>query len=191
MELDKAIYFADSSEWRQWLEKNHSTADNAWLVFYKRNSGTASISYDEAVEEALCFGWIDGKMRSVDEEKYVIRYSPRRAKSLWSKRNKDKAEELIHTGRMTEAGLAAIEVAKKNGNWAGAYTSRTQEEIPEDLLAALEEDPVALENFLQFANSYRNNYIGWINDAKTEPTRKRRIGEVVRRSRLNQKPGMM
>ena len=191
MELDKAIYFADSSEWRQWLEKNHSTANNIWLIFYKRNSGTASISYDEAVEEALCFGWIDGKMRSVDEEKYVIRYSPRRAKSLWSKRNKDKAEELIHTGRMTEAGLAAIEVAKKNGNWAGAYTSRTQEEITEDLLAALEEDPVALENFLRFANSYRNNYIGWINDAKTEPTRKRRISEVVRRSRLNQKPGMM
>ena len=92
---------------------------------------------------------------------------------------------------MTEAGLAAIETAKKNGNWDGAYTSRTQEEMPEDLLAALEEDPLALENFLQFANSYRNNYIGWINDAKTAPTRKRRIGEVVRRSHLNRKPGMM
>ena len=191
MEIDKAIYFADGNEWRQWLEKNHETADAAWLIFYKRNSGKASLSYDEALEEALCFGWIDGRMRSIDEEKYVIRYSPRKAKSLWSKRNKDKAEELIRAGRMTEAGLAAIEVAKKNGNWDNAYTSRTEEEMPEDLLAALEEDPVALENFLRFANSYRNNYIGWINDAKTEPTRKRRITEVVRRAHLDQKPGMM
>ncbi len=191
MEPYKAIYFTDGNEWREWLEKNHDTADAAWLIFYKRNSGRVSLSYDEALEEALCFGWIDGRMRSVDGEKYVIRYSPRKAKSLWSKRNKDKAEELILADRMTEAGLAAIEVAKKNGNWDSAYTSRSQEEMPEDLLAALEEDPVAFENFLQFANSYRNNYIGWINDAKTEPTRKRRIGEVVRRAHLNQKPGMM
>ena len=148
------------------------------------------ISYDKALEEALCFGWIDGKMRSIDEEKYKIRYSPRRERSVWSKLNKEKAEELIESGKMTDAGLVKIEDAKKNGYWDNAYTNRNAEELPLDLRDALMQDKDAWYNFQRFANSYKNNYIDWINMAKSDETRKRRIEEVVRRSSMNKKPGM-
>jgi uncharacterized protein YdeI (YjbR/CyaY-like superfamily) len=128
-------------------------------------------------------------MRSVDKDRFVLRFSPLREKSVWSKINRDKAEELIKTGRMTEAGLQKIEEAKKNGSWENAYTNLVPDEMPEDLEKALEEDTTARTNFYAFANSYRNMYIGWVNGAKTEATRKKRINEVVRRSRMNQKPG--
>ncbi|MFC2071063.1 YdeI family protein, partial [Chloroflexota bacterium] len=143
MELDKAIYFADSREWHKWLENNHDSAREAWLFHYKKKSGRSGVSYKEALEEAICFGWIDGKLRSIDEEKYILRYSPRKARSVWSKINRDKAEELIKAGRMQEAGLLKIEEAKKNGNWDNAYTSRQPEEMPADLEKALEEDTTA------------------------------------------------
>ena len=128
-------------------------------------------------------------MRSIDEEKYAIRYSPRRTRSVWSKINKEKAERLIALGKMAEAGLARIEEAKKNGLWDEAYTSRREVEIPPDLEAALQEDKQAWINFHNFANSYRNNYIYWINTAKREETRKKRISVVLERARLNKKPG--
>jgi uncharacterized protein YdeI (YjbR/CyaY-like superfamily) len=110
---------------------------------------------------------------------------------VWSKINRDKAEELIRSGRMREAGFLKIEEAKKNGNWDNAYTSRQPEEMPQDLIEALEEDTAARDNFYAFANSYRNNYIGWLNSARTEATRKKRIEEIIRRSRRNIKPGML
>lgn len=191
MELDKAIYFADSSEWHKWLEKNHDTADEAWLIHYKKNSGKTGVGQREAVEEAICFGWIDGKLRSIDDDKYILRYSPRRRGSVWSKINRDAAEELIESGRMQEAGFLKIEEAKKNGNWDNAYTSRQPEEMPDDLIKALEKDTVARDNFYAFANSYRNNYIGWLNSARTEATREKRIEEIIRRARENIKPGML
>jgi len=191
MEIDKAMHFADIDEWREWLENNHSIAGEAWLIIHKKNSKQTGIRYDEALGEAICFGWIDGKMQSIDKEKFVLKFSPRRVKSVWSKINRDKAEELIKSSRMREAGLLKIEEAKKNGNWDNAYTSAQPEEMPGDLIEALEKNTVAGENFYGFANSYKNMYIGWVNAARTEATRKRRIDEVVRRSRLNQKPGIM
>ena len=129
-------------------------------------------------------------MKSLDDEKYIIRYSPRKAKSVWSKLNKEKAEKLIASGKMTDAGLAKIEAAKKNGYWDSAYTNREIDELPLDLKNALILDEDAWDNFQRFANSYRNNYIGWVNMAKSEETRKRRISEVVKRSSMNKKPGM-
>jgi uncharacterized protein YdeI (YjbR/CyaY-like superfamily) len=190
MEIDQALYFKDRQEWRKWLEDNADTTQEVWVVHLKKHSGKVSISHNEAVEEALCFGWIDGKLKSIDEDRFILRYSPRKANSVWSKINRNKAEHLIVQGKMTTAGLAKIEEAKKNGSWDAAYTNKIKDEIPSDLKNALAKDSKALDNFMNFANTYRNMYIGWINSAKTGDTRKRRISEVVKRSALNRKPGI-
>ena len=189
MELEKTLYFKNSDEWRTWLERNHGKEMEIWLIHYKKHSGKTGISYYEALDEALCFGWIDSRMKSIDDERFILRYSPRKAKSVWSKLNKERAERLIETGRMTGAGLASIEEAKRSGSWDNAYTGRKKERMPADLKKALMEDENAWNNFTNFANSYRNNYIGWINGAKTEKTRDRRVAEVVKRAILNKKPG--
>jgi uncharacterized protein YdeI (YjbR/CyaY-like superfamily) len=190
MQTENALLFTDGAEWRRWLDKHHDTENYVWLVHYKKGSSKSSISYREALEEAICFGWIDGLMKSIDDEKYILRYSPRKKKSVWSRLNKDRAEELIRLGKMTDAGLLKIEEAKRNGLWDTAYTNREKEELPEDLKDALIQDSAAWNNFKNFANSYRNAYIGWVNGAKTGVTRKRRIAEVVKRSSLNRKPGI-
>jgi len=190
MNQEEALYFKDRTEWRTWLEQNSDRTQDVWLVHYKIRSDQISISHDEAVEEALCFGWIDGKLKSIDKEKYILRYSPRKANSVWSKINKDKAEILIAQGRMTTAGLAKIEEAKKNGTWDAAYTNKVKDEIPADLEQALMNDSKAFTNFHNFANTYQNMYIGWVIGAKTKETRAKRIAEVVRHSALNKKAGI-
>jgi uncharacterized protein YdeI (YjbR/CyaY-like superfamily) len=159
----------------------------AWLFIRKKRSSKAGISYDDALDEALCFGWIDGKMQSVDEDRFILRFSPRKARSIWSKRNREKAETLISQERMTAAGIAKIEAARENGRWDAAYTSRTANEMPSDLEAALSQNKIAHTNFHNFANSYRNMYIGWLNSARMEETRRRRIAEIVKRAELNHK----
>jgi uncharacterized protein YdeI (YjbR/CyaY-like superfamily) len=190
MDTDAALNFKDIQGWHRWLEQNHDKEAEAWLIIYKKRGRQTGLRYDEALEEALCFGWIDGKMKSIDSERFVLRFSTRKARSVWSKINKDKAKQLTAQGRMANAGLAKIEEAKKNGAWGAAYTNKTRDKIPTDLRSALKENSTAWNNFNNFANSYRNMYIGWIIGAKTEETRKRRIVEVVRRSVLNKKPGM-
>ena len=190
MGTSETLFFRNGQEWRTWLQQKHTETDAVWLVHYKKSSGKTGITYGDALEEALCFGWIDSKLKSLDEEKYIVRYSPRKAKSVWSKLNKDKAEQLIESGKMTQAGLAKIEEAKSNGYWDSAYTNRIMDELPLDLKNALIQDKDAWHHFQRFANSYRNNYIGWVNMAKSEETRKRRISEVVKRSSMNKKPGM-
>lgn len=190
MEFENAIYFKDKADWRQWLEKNHADSNEVWILHYKKSSGTPSVSIAEAGEEAICFGWIDSKMKSIDAEKFILKYSPRRPKSAWSKVNRQRAERMIASGKMTAAGLAAIEAAKKNGFWDAAYAKAVRDEMPLDLKEALEFNPLALKNFEGFAGSYRNTYIRWVAGAKTETTRKKRIAEVVSRSILNRKPGI-
>lgn len=190
MEVENALYFKDRLDWRKWLEDNHSTSNEVWILHYKKRSGIPSVSIAEAGEEAICFGWIDSKMKSLDAEKFILKYSPRRAKSVWSKINRQRAEKMIATGKMAAAGLAAIEIAKKNGYWDAAYTNTVRDEIPTDLKEALRSNPSALSNFEAFANSYRNTYVGWVNGAKTAETRRKRIAETVRRSALNKKPGI-
>ncbi len=167
--------------------KNHDKATEAWLVIYKKGSNKTGLRYEEALEEALCFGWIDGKMKSIDKDKFILRYSPRNAKSIWSQQNREKTEQLIASGKMTRAGLARVEEAKMNGTWEKAYTQKKKDEIPADLEAALSLNKNALDNFNKFANSYRNMYILWVNSAKTKANRKKRISEVVERSELNKK----
>jgi len=137
MELNDALCLRDRNEWRKWLERNHKKKKEVWLVHYKKHSGKVGVQHSEAVEEALCFGWIDSKLKKVDEEKFVLRYSIRKANSVWSRVNREKAEKMIKAGKMTSAGLAIIEEAKKRGSWNDAYTSLERERIPADLKRAL------------------------------------------------------
>ena len=130
VELENARLFKNKDAWRNWLEKNHDSKSEIWLIHYKKKSKKKSVSQFEAVEEALCFGWIDSKLKRVDDERYILRYSPRKPKSVWSKINKDRAEELISSGMMTSAGLEKINFAKKYGFWDSAYTNKVKEKLP-------------------------------------------------------------
>src|SRR3989337_1232966 len=121
MEVSDALYFKNRREWRKWLERHHAKETEAWVLRYKKDSGKPSVTYEEALDEALCYGWIDGRMKGVDAEKSAVRFSPRKVRSRWSKVNKDKAERLISEGKMTAAGLAKIEEARQSGAWANAY----------------------------------------------------------------------
>lgn len=184
---NNTLRFKDSHEWRSWLSGNYDTEKEAWLIIRKKHSPETGVSYDEALEEALCFGWIDGKMQSIDRDWFVLRFSPRKARSVWSKRNRDKAELLIEQGRMTDAGLEKIEEAKQNGLWDTAYSSLVSETIPADLESALSANKTARENFSNLANTYRNMFIRWLDGAGTEEARLLRIEEIVKLAEANQK----
>lgn len=188
--FEEALLFNDRNEWRSWLEKNHMNTKEVWLLHYKKQSKKQTLNHIDAVEEALCFGWIDSKLKKIDQERYILKYSPRKQKSVWSKINKENAEKMIASGKMTQAGLEKIEEAKKHGLWDTAYTNKIRERIPSDLKQSLLEDNRAWDNFQHFANSYRNMYCGWVKAAKTKETRQKRIAEVVKRSRQNKKPGL-
>jgi uncharacterized protein YdeI (YjbR/CyaY-like superfamily) len=191
MDLSNAKYFKSRHLWRKWLEKNHGKKKEVWLVYFKKHTGKPSVSHAEAVEEALCFGWIDSRVNRIDEERFVQKYTPRKPKSLWSLINKRAAERMIAEGKMTSAGMKEIEKAKKDGRWSRAYTSRKRMRMPQDLRKALMSNKMAWKNFSNFANSYQNMYIGWVMDAKRDETRLKRIKEVVKRSARNKKSGML
>ena len=188
--LKKTLYFKNKYKWRTWLEKNHDKLNEIWLIHYKKSLNKQGLNHQDAVEEAICYGWIDSKLKKIDEERFILRYSPRKLKSVWSKINKETAEKMIQKGKMTKAGLEKINLAKKQGFWQNAYTNKIKEKLPSDLKNALLSNKIAWNNFQNFANSYRNTYIGWIKNAKTDLTRSKRICEVVKRSKDNKKPGI-
>jgi uncharacterized protein YdeI (YjbR/CyaY-like superfamily) len=184
-------FFArDRRTWRAWLRKNGRRKPEIWLVFYKKHTGEKCVSYDAAVEEALCWGWIDGKLRRIDDRKHMVRFTPRRPGSIWSEANKDRVRRMIRQRKMTRAGMALVEDARRSGQWQRASARANAIEPPPDLKRALARNPGARENFEAFAPSYRKMYIGWVLDAKRDETRKRRIEKVVERSALNKKSGI-
>lgn len=192
MKMTETLYVTDRDTWRTWLEKNHGTKKGVWLIYYKKHTGKPSIAYDDAVEEALCFGWIDSTIQKLDEEKYARKYTPRSIQSTWSASNIKRAQKMIKKGRMTKAGLALFEALKKNPKKASRpRTAEKEITIPSDLKKALTKNINALKNFNNFAPSYRKIYILWIADAKKRETRERRIKHVVKWSEKNEKPGMM
>jgi uncharacterized protein YdeI (YjbR/CyaY-like superfamily) len=184
------FHFSDRHGWRTWLEKNHNAETGVWLIFYKKHTGRTGISYDAAVEEALCFGWIDSIVKRIDEEKFVRKFTPRKAGSGWSESNIERAERMVERGRMTDAGLAQIREAKKSGRWFSEPLPVKEFEVPRFVLDALAASPKALENFENLAGSYRRLYVGWIMSAKRDETRKRRLAEVVGRLAKNERLGM-
>lgn len=177
-------------QWRTWLEKNHASEEELWVVFYKKHTGKASVTYDEAVEEALCFGWIDGIIKRIDDERHMRRFSPRRSNSRWSELNKKRVRKLIEEGRMTEAGLAKVREARENGRWNGAAFSRPQPQVPPELQKALAKNARARRHFDNLAPSYRRQFIYWIAVAKRDETRRKRTAEAVELLAQNKKLGM-
>ncbi len=185
--MERALEFQDGLAWRKWLEKHVADGVGIWLVIYRTGSVKKGLLLEEALDEALSFGWIDGKLKSVNNEKFILRFTTRKANSVWSKRNRDRAERLIAAGKMTDAGLAKIEQAKNSGSWNNAYTNLIEEQMPQDLEEALKINQQAWIYFSKFANTYRNMYIGWVNQAKTNETRQKRIKRVVEQSLANKK----
>jgi uncharacterized protein YdeI (YjbR/CyaY-like superfamily) len=171
-------------DWREWLARNHATAPGVWLVSYKKSSGKQGLRYDEAVEEALCFGWIDSKAKTLDEERSMLLFTPRKSKSPWSRPNKERVERLIREGLMTKAGQEAIEAARRSGRW-NAYDAVEALVVPEDLKEALAGDGQAQANFEGFSASAKKSILRWIESAKRPETRMKRIQETVRLAAQN------
>ena len=183
----ETFYPSSMAAWRNWLEENHLSTQSVWLVCYTKNSTKKSITWSESVDVALCFGWIDSKKIRVDEETSHQFFSKRKAKSTWSKINKQKVQFLIEAGQMSSAGYKSIEVAKQNGSWT--ILDQVEELIvPVDLEAEFFNSPAAKHNFENFSKSSKKAILQWITLAKRPETRYKRIIEVVRRAHENLKP---
>ena len=181
---------ASRQEWRAWLKKNHTSVAEIWLVYYKKHTGKASIAYADSVEEALCFGWIDGLKRRLDEERYVHRFTPRKPRSKWSPLNIKRARSMIKEGKMTRAGLSSFKLRLNYDDAFLEAKSTTPTTLPSWIEEALTTDEKAWFNFNQLAPGYRKQYIGWLSSAKRPETRDRRVQEAIRLLRENRKPGM-
>lgn len=173
------LAFASSEDWEAWLEREHAASDGVWIKFAKKGSGVASVAYPEAVEVALCYGWIDSQMQSLDERFYVQKFTPRRARSKWSRINRDKIEELTKAGRMKPAGLAEVELAKADGRWEAAYASPRTVEVPPDLQRALDASPQAAEFWAGLNKANRYAIVYQLEDAKKPETRERRLAKFM------------
>lgn len=176
----KKVYVKTRSAWRTWLARNHNRGANGiWLVFYRRGSPQPSLDYEEAVEEALCYGWIDSIIKKADGQKYLRKFTPRKANSEWSALNKRRVASLTREGRMTKHGLAKIEAAKRLGNWKTDPRPELSLNTPDDFQKALRQNSKAMAFFDRLAPSYRKQFLGWIEVAKRPETRERRIHESV------------
>jgi uncharacterized protein YdeI (YjbR/CyaY-like superfamily) len=174
------------SAWRDWLAENYDKSDGIWFVYFKKQTGKPRVGYDEAVEEALCFGWIDSVARGFDENRSRILFTPRKPKSVWSKPNKLRVEKLIKTGEMTEIGLQKIEAAKFDGSW-DALNASDNLEIAEDLQKAFDANKTAETNFHAFTDGVKKVILSWVNSAKREETRATRIEKLVAMAAQNKR----
>lgn len=177
----------NQAQWRKWLSENHNKKDAVWLVYYKKQSGKSTLTWSNAVDEALCFGWIDSKSETIDEERYRQYFSKRKPNSIWSKINKDKIEKLIANNLMTPAGFRVIEIAKQNGSW----TILDEVEaliVPPDLRDALTKYTNALEYFDGLSKSNKKILLYWLVSAKRQETRRKRIEEIAKYASEGQKP---
>jgi uncharacterized protein YdeI (YjbR/CyaY-like superfamily) len=176
----------DPATWRAWLEANHAVIRGAWLLMWRQRPDRTSLGYEAAVEEALCFGWVDSTLRRVDDERNKLYFAQRKPYSAWAATNKARVERLIHDGRMAPAGLAAIELAKANGSWE-TLDSTERLEIPADLAAALDAHPPAAANFAAFPPSARKILLGWVAMARRSETRTARIAEIADAAARNER----
>jgi uncharacterized protein YdeI (YjbR/CyaY-like superfamily) len=186
--LDDAphVHADDRATWRAWLEANHATARGAWMVTWRPGSGRVGLDYEAAVEEALCFGWVDSTGGRVDDDRGKLYFAPRKPRSVWAATNKARVERLIRDGRMMPAGLAAIERAKANGSWE-VLDSVERLEVPADLAAALEASPPAAANFSAFPPSARKMHLAWVALARQPQTRASRIAAIAGAAARNER----
>ncbi|AYN67772.1 hypothetical protein D1013_10505 [Euzebyella marina] len=180
----KEFYFKNSDEWRDWLHVNHTQESGIYLIFYKVDHENESMRWEEAVRVALCYGWIDSTVKSLGDGKRRQYFCRRKAKSVWSRVNKQHIEELIANNLMHQTGLKSIEIAKKNGSWS-ELDDVENGILPDDLKKAFSKNEKALKNFENFTRSQRKGYLYWLNQAKREATRQKRIREIIEHSALN------
>jgi uncharacterized protein YdeI (YjbR/CyaY-like superfamily) len=173
-------------QWHKWLEENHEKSPGIWFVYFKKATGKPRVSYDEAVEEALCFGWIDSVTRKFDDERSKLLFTPRKPKSVWSKLNKERVEKLINENLMTGIGLAKIEAAKRDGSW-NALDASDNLEIPADLAKKFEKNKIAARNFAEFSDSVKKSILFWVGSAKRDETRAARIEKTVAMAAQNKR----
>jgi uncharacterized protein YdeI (YjbR/CyaY-like superfamily) len=181
----------DRAAWRQWLEENHDRVDEVWLLYFKKGSGQSGIDYEASVEEAICFGWVDSLIKKIDEKRYARKFTPRKEDSVWSELNKKRVERVMAAGRMTEHGLKLVQAAKENGRWDEVVQPpRLTYDVHPDFAQALASNPAAQATFNKLASSYQKQYTGWINHAKREQTRQKRIREAIQLLEWGQKLGL-
>ena len=189
----KSFHPKTRSQWRKWLEKNHGASPGVWMIYYKTQTGKRAFSMAEAVEEALCFGWIDSVAHKLDDERTMQKFTPRKSKSSWSKLNKERIEKLIKNNLMTEAGLSVIDRAKKNGSWNVLDNSdfhTDNNSLPADVEKELSKNKTALKNFNAFPPGYRKRFLFWIDSARRPETRNVRIKQTALMASANKKPGI-
>lgn len=191
MKISKSYYPKNCSEWRDWLIKNHSEENEIWVIYYKKHTNMPRVSYDDAVEQALCFGWIDSTVKKIDDEKYCQRFTPRNDKSQWSDLNKKRVAKLIKSGLMTETGLKKIEAAKNNGMWDKKRVSDKTIEMPIEFTNELKKSKKANEFYTELSPSHKKRYLAWIALAKKKETRIRRAKKAISMLANNQKLGMV
>lgn len=176
---ESALTFISQIEWESWLAQNGSTSTGAWLRLAKKGAGQPTVTYEQALEGALCYGWIDGQKQAESEHYWLQRFTPRIAKSIWSKLNRDRAEALIAAGRMRPPGMTQIERARNDGRWEAAYTSARHSIVPDDLQAALDANPRASKFFATLSSRNRYAILFRVQNAKKPETRARKIEEFV------------
>jgi len=174
------LMFERQKDWAVWLDKNHTTSAGVWLRLAKKASGIQSVTYDEALEVALCYGWIDGQRKSHDETSWLQKFTPRGPKSIWSKVNTEKAERLIESGQMKPAGIKAVESAKQDGRWDAAYAPQSKATVPSDLQVELDRNAQAKAFFATLDSRNRYAILHRIHTAKKAETRARRIEQFIR-----------
>jgi uncharacterized protein YdeI (YjbR/CyaY-like superfamily) len=175
----EVVEFANRAAFRTWLARNGSKINGVWLKFYKKGSNVPTITYAQALDEALCYGWIDGQAKKFDELAYLQKFTPRRVRSMWSKRNIENVERLTKAGLMTEAGLEEVEKAKADGRWAAAYDHPSEMQVPQFFLDLLQQHPKA-EAFFKELNKANTYAIAWrLQTAKTEATSQRRAEKII------------
>jgi uncharacterized protein YdeI (YjbR/CyaY-like superfamily) len=190
MKITKTLSVTTRNQWRSWLEKNHESSPEIWLVFYLKNSSKQGLSYNEAVEEALCFGWIDSTVKKLDRKRKVQRFSPRKPRSFLSEMNKERVRRLIQAGLMTSAGLESIKKFVRHG--AGGKIEVEHFVMPGDIIAALKRDKIAWKNFAAFPEYYKNIRVGFIEGARKRPLEfKKRLGYFIQMTAKNKKFGMI
>jgi uncharacterized protein YdeI (YjbR/CyaY-like superfamily) len=184
------LYKKSAPEWRSWLASHYDKSKGVWLVFYKKDSGKPTLEYEEAIEEALCYGWVDSIIRKIDDQRYARKFTPRKDESKWSELNKKRVRKLIREKRMADPGLNKVKIAQKNGMWDKPDRPQISFELPEDFKLALNDNSTAGEHFNRLAPSYQKQYIGWISVAKRAETREKRIAESIRLLERGEKLGM-
>lgn len=191
---EESIYIPTREEWRSWLQENHDREERIWLIYYKKHTGKPSIPYNDAVEEALCFGWVDSLVRRIDDERYMQKYTPRKPKSSWSKHNVRRVKKMIEKRKMTGAGLELYEYAERNGLLPDMEESTPAKgmipDAPDYFTDALRKNHRAREFFDALAPSFKLQFLGWIMDAKKEETRKKRLAESIALLESGKKLGM-